>query len=586
VLLVGLRFTFLRFTFYCFQPSCAALNNIWTHPFLRSRYFVAILGGLLWTGAFPRLELAGLAWVAPGLIVAAGLGKRGGEQFRLGYVAGLTHYLSMLYWLLLIPYRWHGLPLGPAAGWLALSGFLAVFPAVWAWLISPAENQGEIGKGVLARNWFLRTAWALSGAAMWVGWEMIVARVFGGFPWALLGVSQYRMVPLIQMAAVTGVYGISFMVVWTSLALLSGGLLLLRRPTLRSVWLGEIFLPLLTVAVTFSAGLRHVKEAPTPARTVRLMLVQPSIPQTVIWDEAKEGERFAELLRQTEQALSNQVDVLVWPESALPNMVRYDTNTLNAVVGLARRHKVWIILCSDDAEPHHDATTGQKADYFNSSFLVTPEGILKQRYVKRNLVIFGEYLPLAHWLPFLKIFTPIEGGFTPGTNGVEFHLPEVELHTSVLICFEDVFPHLARLDISQKTDFLVNLTNDGWFGESAEQWQHALTALFRSVENGVPLIRCCNNGLTCWSDAQGRLRQVLRDDRGTIYGKGFLLADIPLPRARSEHALTFYSRHGDCFGWMCVAVTAAVLAWKLAFRWSMPVSGTTKKEPSQTSMKP
>lgn len=552
------------------------MNNIWTHPFLRSRYFIAILAGLLWSGAFPRLELAGLAWVAPGLLLAAGLGKKGGEQFRLGYVAGLTHYLSMLYWLLLIPYRWHGLPLGPAVGWLALSATLALLPAAWVWLTSPAEQLGQIAKGVLARNWFVRTAWALSGAAMWVGWEMIVARMLGGFPWDLLGVSQYRMVPLIQMAAVTGVYGVSFIVVWTSLALLSGGLLLIRRPTLRSVWLGEIFLPIIIVAVIFNGGLRHVKETPVPARTVRLLLVQPSIPQTVIWDPATEAERFEELLRQTEQVLTNRADLLVWPESALPNMIRYETNTLNAIAGLAQRHKIWIILCSDDAEPHPGAEPGGKPDYFNSSFLITPEGELKQRYVKRNLVIFGEYLPLAHWLPFLKFFTPIEGGFTPGTHPVDFDLPELGLHTSVLICFEDVFPHLARSDITAKTDFLVNLTNDGWFGESAEQWQHAFTALFRSVETGLPLIRCCNNGLTCWIDAQGRLRDVLRDSRGTIYGKGFLLVELPLGRSDSEHILTFYARHGDWFGWACVALTVSVLGWKVAAlrtkRESEPVS--------------
>jgi apolipoprotein N-acyltransferase len=295
-----------------------------------------------------------------------------------------------------------------------------------------------------------------------------------------------------------------------------------------------------------------------------MLLVQPSIPQTVIWEPDSAVERFQELLRQTEQALSNGADLLVWPESALPNMVRYNTNTMNAIAGLAQRHHLWVILCSDDAEPHRDARPGAPPDFFNSSFLITPDGELRQRYIKRNLVIFGEYVPLEHWLPFLKLFTPVEGGFTPGTHAVEFFLPELDLHTSVLICFEDVFPHLARRDVSSQTDFLVNLTNDGWFDESAEQWQHALTSLFRAVENGVPLIRCCNNGLTCWIDSQGRIRKLLRDNRGTIYGKGFLLAEIPAGTPGSKHELTFYARHGDWFGWSCVGLLVAVLLWKLA----------------------
>src|SRR5215471_5964820 len=152
------------------------------------------------------------------------------------------------------------------------------------------------------------------------------------------------MVPLIQVAAVTGVSGISFVVVWTSLALLSAGLLLIRRPTVRSVWLGEVCFPLITVAVIFNAGLRHVNHAPEPTRTIRLLLLQPSIPQTVIWNPDTEAERFQELLLQTEQALSNRADLLVWPESALPNMIRYNTNTLNAVASLAQRHHLWVIL--------------------------------------------------------------------------------------------------------------------------------------------------------------------------------------------------------------------------------------------------
>ena len=123
------------------------------------------------------------------------------------------------------------------------------------------------------------------------------------------------------------------------------------------------------------------------------------------------------------------------------------------------------------------------------------------RYIKRKLVIFGEYVPLADWLPFLKYLTPIQGGFTPGRRPVSFPLPGLRAKTSVLICFEDIFPHLVREHVDDDTDFLVNLTNNGWFGESAAQWQHAANAVFRAVENGLPLVRCANNGLTCWVDA-------------------------------------------------------------------------------------
>ena len=126
--------------------------------------------------------------------------------------------------------------------------------------------------------------------------------------------------------------------------------------------------------------------------------------------------------------------------------------------------------------------------------------------------------------------------------------------TATLICFEDVFPHLAREYVDDDTDFLVNLTNDGWFGEGAEQWQHAASAVFRAVENGLPLARSCNNGLTCWIDSRGRLRDILRDKTGSVYGPGVMTARIPVLGPGEKRARTFFNKHGDWFGWSCVTV--------------------------------
>ena len=158
----------------------------------------------------------------------------------------------------------------------------------------------------------------------------------------------------------------------------------------------------------------------------------------------------------------------------------------------------------------------------------------------------------------------IEGGYTPGARAEQFRMKGLDAQTSVLICFEDVFPHLARRGVEPRTDFLVNLTNDGWFGESAEQWQHAFSGLFRAVENHLPLVRCCNNGLSCWVDARGRLQEILRDEQGRVYGPGFMTVEIPLLAAGEVHELTFYTRHGDWFGWGCVVLTGAKLAWRFA----------------------
>jgi apolipoprotein N-acyltransferase len=139
----------------------------------------------------------------------------------------------------------------------------------------------------------------------------------------------------------------------------------------------------------------------------------------------------------------------------------------------------------------------------------------------------------------------------------------------VLICFEDIFPHHTREYVDEDTDFLLNLTNNGWFGEGAAQWQHAANAVFRAVENGVPLVRCTNNGLTCWVDERGRMYDIYFPGTGDIYGVGFKLVKVPLLGGRKREA-TFYRRHGDLFGWSCVAWAILAAGWTWRRRSEMP----------------
>jgi len=189
-------------------------------------------------------------------------------------------------------------------------------------------------------------------------------------------------------------------------------------------------------------------------------------------------------------------------------------------------------------------------------------------------------------LPFVKYFTTITGGWSAGTEPGYFRItpdshPDASPSRTItingpanptergtvvaepLICFEDSFPELARNGNNTDLDFLVNLTNDGWFGAGAEQWQHAADSVFRAIENNVPLLRCSNNGVTCWIDSSGRLREVLTDKNGDVHPNGSLVIDLPLPSRDSPKTPTYYQRHGDWFAWTCVAIT--FLHW-LRFR--------------------
>lgn len=575
------------------QASCRRLNKRGSSLFSQSRYPLAIVAGLLLAASFPNFNIAGLAWIAPGLMLAAALGGTGKQHFRLGFVAGFAFWLASLYWLLNIPVKGY-----PILGWVALAAYNAMFQALWVWgcwkcfsfeapisalanqsPLNPEPARSELTTPILhppssihafaSTPRLQRLRWSLLCAALWVALEMIRCRFLSGFPWNLLGSSQFQMTPLLQISAVTGVYGVSFLIVWTSVSLLCAGVMLCSRrrnePTVSAqpqpfrapAHIGgyDTFLPLLAVAIVFATGYYRIVHAPETTRSIRLTSIQPSIPQTMIWDSSANDKRFAELFALTERALSNRTDALLWPEAALPEL---NEASFLALTNLAAQHKLWFIFGADDVVLRPGATNDQDIIYFNGAWMLSPRGLIADNYHKRRLVIFGEYIPLVDWLPFIKWFTPITGGFASGTNAAQFHLRDLGVRAAPLICFEDCFPHGAREHVNEDTDLLINLTNDGWFGEGAEQWQHLGNAVFRAIENGVPLVRSCNNGVTCWVDPQGRIRDVFRDPRDSAYGAGFTTFTVPL--ATAPHPSTFYNRHGDVFGWACVVIAGLAVA--------------------------
>ena len=577
-------------------PRYFAMELFW-----RSGYLIAAGAGLLLAMTFPNFGAAGFAWAVPGLLLYAAAGKSIGDRFRVGYVGGIFFWLASLYWLLLMPAAWYFVVMG----WVALAAYVALYFGVWLCLAAPPDGfrtpaaadlplRGPAGNPPLSINpliqlslrpagdrsdlpdtWSARALWAMGGAAAWVALEMIRVRLFSGFPWSPLGASQFQLVPLLQIASFTGVYGVSFLVVWLSMALYSASVMILRRPAQSHVWHAEVLLPMLAVMGCFIGGFVSMHGSAPPTEFCRVTCVQPSVPQTLIWSADDDARRLKDLLDLSQQALTNgpqRSDLLVWPESAVPEL---DEPTYQAIVQFVRSNHVWLIFNGDDVEFGTRAT-----NYFNAAFLFSPEGRFRQAYHKRNLVIFGEYVPLSNWLPFLKYLTPITGGWTPGTNAATFELdrPAARLPAGViqitpdpavrapdtincapLICFEDIFPGSARDSAQDDEDFLLNLTNDGWFGDSAEQWQHTANAVFRAAENGLPLLRCANNGITCLIDRHGRLAQVYRDASNSEYARGAFTVDVPLRSVAASTPRTFYNRHGDWFGWGCVGVAVAMM---------------------------
>ena len=527
---------------------------------------MAAFAGLLLALAFPKWNLSVLGWVAPGILLATGMGRRGGTAFRCGFVGGLVFHLVSLSWLCHIP-----VPFAPYLGWTALSAFLALYQGFWVWFcmkmydtVFAPNVSGTFWEKFLSNQWPRQLAWYLSCAALWVACEMVQARFLSGFPWGFLGVSQHGMVPIIQVSAVTGVYGISFLMIWLSVAMMSAASMVILRPSRSRDWMIEIMPPLFAIVLVTAHGMRQIFYAPSDRPGIKATLIQPSIPQTTIWDAKKSDERFQDLLRLTRQALTHDTDLLIWPEGATPGLFRYETNISSHIIKLAREYKVHLVFGAEDIRWDEPPPDGGDPTYryFNASFLINPEGKLINAYYKRKLVIFGEYVPLARYLPFLRDFTSVHGDFSPGLVPANFHMPELDVHAAILICFEDVFATVTRGSITKDTDFMINLTNNGWFGDSAAQWQHAANAVFRAVENRVPLVRCTNNGLTCLVDEWGRVTHAYFPGTKDIYGVGVKHMVIP-SRIGGSEASTFYQRHGDVFGWACVILTVLLLGWCL-----------------------
>ena len=506
----------------------------------------AVVAGLVWAGAFAPLQCEPCAWLAPAMVLWA-TAAQPRRAFRLGWVVGAAHFFSSLSWVLYIPVSGSNI-----VGWLALSGYCALYPAVWAafcWWLFPG-NPDNAGADVADLTVHQRLSWGASCAVAWVAMECLRGWVITGFPWNYLGGSQLDWTTLAMMAQFTGVLGISLVVAWGSV----GGLLIFYRwreqdrfeAGLLKDWIG----PAALLLVALGLG-QWALWQPLAAKhdSLKIALVQPAIPQTVLWnvtDPVSQKKRFDHMMDLSDRALEKKPDLLVWPEASLPPLrVLNPTHVVDRMNRLEKEietNQIWRVWGADTATngvPYNSAVLVPPED----SFLRGRETMAWPNYAKRHLVMFGEYVPFAEQLPILKKLAPV-GNFGRGGGDVVFDMGQAK--TSVIICFEDVVPKLARRAATKDVDFLLNLTNDGWFGNSHQQWQHARTAAWRAIETRRPLVRCCNNGITGWVDEFGRFHGVSEP----VHSTGIRVVDVPL--REGPHALTFYQRTGDWLSWGCV----------------------------------
>jgi apolipoprotein N-acyltransferase len=453
------------------------------------------------------------------------------------------------------------------AGPLLLAPVVGAWVGVWylaAWWAMPRM----VGKATLAR-----ITGMLGLAGLWVALEWTRTWFLGGFPWLPLGASQWQRPGILQIAAFTGGGGVSFVLIAVNVGfaaymhrLLCEGPVAERRRSRKLSPLAEpehslqpadwgfsrrsqeflfaLFL-LLSCLCVYMVQVQPFDRPRFAKPFARVAFVQPYIPQTLKWDP-KDAPGIVRILDEgTAEAAATEPDLILWPEASAPTAVKGDPGMQAHVEGLAARAGVPILLGSVAIEG-----PGESGQWFNSAMLVTPDhGLVAGYYSKQHLVPFGEYVPLRPLLGWLSKFVPIgPDDFSAGAGPFPLvvGLRRGPAAFGPLICYEDIFPRLARSNVLAGSDAQVVLTNDAWYGEGGEAYQHAAHSVLRAVETRRPVLRCGNGGWSGWIDEFGVSRYVLTNDDGSVYFRGVGVVNVTRD-ARWIGRDSFYVDHGDWF---------------------------------------
>jgi apolipoprotein N-acyltransferase len=503
-------------------------------------WILPAVSGALMAFALPPFNYSEAGWVAlvPLLFALEDCGR--GEAFRRGYFTGLVFFGMTIWWTIHVT-----LP-----GMVALVAFLSLYFGMAAAFFSVAANR------LRARDSFLRNLLlAVIGTAWWVTLEWVRGKfLFGGFGWNGIGVSQHQTLPLIQIASITGVYGVSALLVLGNFAIYFTARRFLYQPreqmtARRLSW--ELYAVVALMCGVFMFGIHEIRKSDGKARGLRVALVQGNIPQSLKFDPREKLmilERYRVL---SERAALLKPELVIWPETAMPGALRYEMDSYSLATNVAAKAGAPLLTGTMDVTPGSNPS-----EWFNAAVLMQPDGRLTGLYRKIHLVAFGEYVPLRKIVPVFKWLTPIDGSFERGHTYDVFQVNGFRFGT--VICFEDTLPDLYRRFVQRGVDFMVNLTNDGWFKDSPAAEMHLANAVFRAVETRRPLVRCTNNGVTCIVDEYGHVNP---NKRLPLREEGMLVCELPVPY---HLPMTPYVEYGDWFIAVCALISATAGGW---FAW-------------------
>jgi apolipoprotein N-acyltransferase len=491
---------------------------------------LAFLSGVLCILSFPRFDLEFLAWFALVPLFLALENQTVRKSFWLGWLAGTVYFLGTVHWVTNTMIRYGKLPA------------VASYPVMLLFVVTLGLYVAVFASLFVFLRRRTRFPAVLSAPALWVSLELLRTYALSGFPWAALGYSQYLSLPVIQIADITGVYGVSFLIVMINIAVVRGTVILKDRnfhwPTWRPVIAAILLVSLNMAYGAWRLSEDRVSEPPS----LRVGVVQANIPQDVKWDARFRQETINRYERLTHDLASQSVGLVVWPEAAVPFLFEEDKPFRQQVIESVRADRVPLLFGSPAV-----TTVGNRLRMYNSAYLLSADGQVMGRYDKMHLVPFGEYIPLQKLLFFVDKMVEGIGDFLPGRDYTLFELPEAKFGT--VICFEVIFPDLVRRFVKEGAQWMTTITNDAWFGDSSAPYQHFSMVVFRAVENRVPFARAANTGVSGFIDRTGRIQKT-----SPIFVEAALADTL---RLRTQ--TTFYTRTGDVFAYACVIITLLMI---------------------------
>jgi apolipoprotein N-acyltransferase len=499
--------------------------------FMKKRdIFLSLLSGVLLILSFPKFDLEFLAWIALVPLLMAISGKDLFHSFALGFLAGFASFLGILYWIVVAVHTYGNIPIVVSVLILLL---LVVYLSVFVGFFTLLTRLFQLRLGI--QTPFLTPM-------IWVALEYLRSFLLTGFPWANLGYSQYLNLPFIQMAEITGTYGLSFVILLVNATLFW----ILHQWPRKTFPVREVVLTLLILLGFMLYGtikMRAVDQQILQQPSLKVGLVQGNIDQSIKWDESFQKETLRIYERLSLKVAEEKPDLIIWPETATPFFFQQAIEYQPIVLDIPKKTNAFLLFGS----PSFKLERG-KVSHYNSAYLASPSKEIIGRYDKIHLVPYGEYVPLGEILPLGSLGEGI-GNFKSGKVIYNFSLPQGRF--GVLICFEIIFPDLCRRFVKKGADFLVTITNDAWFGRTSAAYQHFSIAVFRAVENRVFIARAANTGITGFIDPKGKILK-----KAEIFTEEAMIDTIRVSKTK-----TFYTLYGDVFAWICSGFSLLLLAY-------------------------